>query len=442
MAADRMRMPGSGPEPVRSLLPHLEGAVIPALSFCKRRVRRGPMLASRPDAEGAGAPRGWLLLAAAGALGGGLGALLAGSSERAAHVDRARRAGRRGACRPARWRACRGRCSRVRRSSRSASRRLRLPGAGSRCSGRSSRDRSWAYLNRGLVYVALAVGRALWPTCRGRCASGPTCWPCVVALPLGWALLGKAVPALGSSGRIARLSSPIGYWNALALLFDFGLPLALWLASRREHPHWLRAAGTCLLYGLVVGVLLTYSRGGVLAAGAAVVLVAGCSARRGLESGAALLLGGGAGRGGRRLGVHAAGLASRPAAALGAGARRRLVRARVRARALAWCGAVAYLGSLAEERRPLTERGARWSGAVGAGRAGAGVAVAVVALVADSKPPGWFRDFTQQPTDAALRAGRSTWPTRARRAAGSGGRRRGRRSRTSRCAAPARRPSS
>src|SRR5215510_3308756 len=64
-------------------------------------------------------------------------------------------------------------------------------------------DRSWAYLNRGLVYVALAViGLWLGPWLRE--------WAYVLAgvfaLPLGWALLGKAIPALGDSGRIARLS--------------------------------------------------------------------------------------------------------------------------------------------------------------------------------------------------------------------------------------------
>ena len=79
----------------------------------------------------------------------------------------------------------------------------------------------------------------------------------VLARPLGWALLGKAIPALGSSGRVARLSSPIGYWNALGLLFAMALPLALWLAARREHRHWLRAAGVVYLYALVVGLLLT-----------------------------------------------------------------------------------------------------------------------------------------------------------------------------------------
>src|SRR5207248_36815 len=83
------------------------------------------------------------------------------------------------------------------------------------------------------------------------------------------ALLGKAVPAIGGSGRIARLNAPVGYWNALALLLVFGLPLALWLGARREHSHWLRAAGVVYTYALVVGILLTYSRGGVLVAGIA-----------------------------------------------------------------------------------------------------------------------------------------------------------------------------
>src|ERR1044072_6297598 len=155
-------------------------------------------------------------------------------------------------------------------------------------------DRSWAYLNRGLVYVALlAFGLWLGPWVRewAYVLAG------VLALPLGWALLGKAIPALGSSGRIGRLSSPIGYWNALGLLFAMALPLALWLASRREHPHWLRSAGVVYVYALVVGLLMTYSRGGVLAAGVAAALWIALGSPR-IESAAALLLGGGAGLGG------------------------------------------------------------------------------------------------------------------------------------------------
>jgi hypothetical protein len=261
-------------------------------------------------------------------------------------------------------------------------------------------DRSWAYLNRGLVYVAFAViGLWLGPWMRE--------WAYVLAgalaLPLGWALLGKAIPALGSSGRIARLNSPIGYWNALGLLFAMALPLAVWLAARREHPHWLRAAGVVYIYALVVGLLLTYSRGGVLAAGAAVVLWLVLGSPR-VESAAALLLGGGAGLGVATWAFTRPGLTTDGAAHS------------LRAHDGAWFGAVfvlaaiavgalAYLGSLTEERRPLTDARRRLVGRVALGVLCVGVTVGVVVLAVESKPQGWFKDFTAQPTNASLQGG-------------------------------------
>src|SRR5580765_713456 len=261
-------------------------------------------------------------------------------------------------------------------------------------------DRSWAYFNRGLVYLALAVvGLWLGPWVRewAYVLAG------VLALPLGWALLGKAIPALGSSGRVARLSSPIGYWNALGLLFAMAVPLALWLAARREHRHWLRAAGVVYVYALVVGLLLTYSRGGVLAAGAAVVLWLVLGSPR-VESAAALLLGGGAG-----LGV-AVWAFSRPA--LSSDGQPHSVRAHdgawfavVFVLAAVAVAALAYLGSLAEERRPLTDARRALVGRVALGVLVAGVVVGVVALVAEAKPQGWFREFTSQPTNASLQGG-------------------------------------
>jgi len=261
-------------------------------------------------------------------------------------------------------------------------------------------DRSWAYLNRGLVYVAFAVlGLWLAPWARqwAYVLAG------VLALPLGWALLGKAVPALGSSGRIARLSSPIGYWNALGLLFAMALPLALWLAARREHRHWLRAAGVVYIYALVVGLLLTYSRGGVLAAGVAVVLWLALGSPR-IESAAALLLGGGAGLGVAVWAFTRPGLTEDRAAHS------------LRVDDGAWFGvvlalaaiavaAIAYLGSVVEERRPLSGARRRLVGRMALGILAAGVAVGLVVLVAEAKPEGWFRDFTAQPTNASLQGG-------------------------------------
>ena len=224
-------------------------------------------------------------------------------------------------------------------------------------------DRSWAYFNRGLVYLALAVvGLWLGPWVRewAYVLAG------VLALPLGWALLGKAIPALGSSGRVARLSSPIGYWNALGLLSRWPC------RSRSGWPRggntpWLRATGVVYLYALVVGLLLTYSRGGVLAAGVAMVLWLVLGSPR-VEGAAALLLGGGAG-----LGV-AAWAFSRPGISSDAQPPSLRVHdgawfAVIFVLAALAVGAIAYLGSLAEEQRPLTEARRRLVGGAALARA-------------------------------------------------------------------------
>jgi hypothetical protein len=257
-------------------------------------------------------------------------------------------------------------------------------------------DRTWAYLNRGLVYLALAlVGLGLGLYVPRAIERWAYVLAAAVAAVLGWGLLGKAVPSLGGSGRIARLSSPIGYWNALALLLDLGLPLALWLAARREHPHWLRVGGVVFIYALVVGLLLTYSRGGVLVALVAVsvwLLVGGPR----VEGAAALLLGGGVGT------AVAVWAFSRPGLAEDLQAHSVRVRdgrwfAVVFVLAGAAVGALAYLGSAAEERRPLSDPRRRSVGRVALAVLAVGAAISLTALVVESKPQGWFREFSQPP---------------------------------------------
>jgi hypothetical protein len=153
----------------------------------------------------------------------------------------------------------------------------------------TSPDRSWGYTNRTLVYAGFALLGLLAGTIvpRERLAEAAAL---LLALVFGWALLAKCVPGLYSDyGRIARLRSPLGYWNELALLCDAGVALALWLAAARR-----RAVGVVLLYALVVTLLLTYSRFGVaLACVAAAVWVVLDRSR--VESLAAIGLGGGIG---------------------------------------------------------------------------------------------------------------------------------------------------
>ena len=151
-------------------------------------------------------------------------------------------------------------------------------------------DRSWDYVNRDLAYLAFV--------CIGMCIAAvvPQA-PRQVAALLGallgavltYALVAKAIPALYADyGRLARLRSPIGYWNALALLGDMALALGLWRAARK------RVDGVLLVFAATAAILLAYSRGGLLIA----VVVAGVwlalTSDR-FESLVTLALGGGAG---------------------------------------------------------------------------------------------------------------------------------------------------
>ena len=264
-------------------------------------------------------------------------------------------------------------------------------------------DRSWDYFNRGLVYVAFAVAGLAVGAYVPR---APRLWAyvlaAIVALALGWALLGKAVPAVGGSGRIARLSSPVDYWNGLGLLFDFGVPVALWLAARRDHPHWLRAAGVVFLYALPVGLLLTASRSGIAVAVVAAVVWLAFGGPR-IEAAAALLLGGGVGL---VVGIWAL---SRPGLAQDAQPHS------VRVHDGAWfalvfllaavaVAALAYLGTFAEERQPLTEPRRLLVGRVALAALGVIAVAGVIALVATAKPQSWFHDFTRVPTNPAENA--------------------------------------
>jgi tetratricopeptide (TPR) repeat protein len=157
----------------------------------------------------------------------------------------------------------------------------------------TSPDRTWSYTNRTVVYAAFALVGLLAGTGlpRSRLAGGAAA---LLGLLVGFALLAKCIPALYSDyGRVARLRSPLGYWNELALLCDTGVPLALWVAARSRQTR-ARVAGIVLLYGLVLTLLLTYSRFGVALACVAAAAWIFLDRKR-VESLAALAVGGGAG---------------------------------------------------------------------------------------------------------------------------------------------------
>ena len=101
------------------------------------------------------------------------------------------------------------------------------------------------------------------------------------ALPVAIALGTKVVPALlGSDDDLGRLAEPVGYWNALALVAAMALPGLLWLAGDAERRWALPLAGAGIAAAGVT-LVLTYSRGGVLAAVMAVAVTLALLPRRG-----------------------------------------------------------------------------------------------------------------------------------------------------------------
>jgi O-antigen ligase/Flp pilus assembly protein TadD len=131
-------------------------------------------------------------------------------------------------------------------------------------------DRSWDYANLTLVYAGLLVLGLLAG------AAGP--WAVrmiagalavVVGGAVVWGLAGKVIPALNPlEDGSGRLTGTLDYWNAFALLVSAGLPLALWLGKSRRPS--VRYGAALLVYASGVALLLTFSRGGLLVAAAAV----------------------------------------------------------------------------------------------------------------------------------------------------------------------------
>lgn len=127
---------------------------------------------------------------------------------------------------------------------------------------------AWLEANRTLTYTAVfAAAVALAHSVPGR-------WSAVVgAITLsavaisGYAVLTKIFPgALNADEIYARLREPFGYWNSVGLAAALGVPGCLWLGTRRSGHQALNALAYPALGLLVLTMLLSFSRGAVLAA--------------------------------------------------------------------------------------------------------------------------------------------------------------------------------
>lgn len=133
-------------------------------------------------------------------------------------------------------------------------------------------DLAWIEANRqaialGALALGLALG-ALLPRAPLQLGLGITV---AAALPIAMALGTKLLPALlGNDRDLARLADPVGYWNALALIAAMAVPGLMWLAGGGRRPNVGPAVAGAGLALVGTTLMLTYSRGGLLATAMAV----------------------------------------------------------------------------------------------------------------------------------------------------------------------------
>jgi O-Antigen ligase len=127
---------------------------------------------------------------------------------------------------------------------------------------------SWVEANRTLSYMAVfGSGIALARVAPGRWAAGIGGIAIAATLVAGYALLVKVFPGtFAASDPLGRLDAPFGYWNATGLIAALGLPACLWAGADRERGRVLRALSLPAIAIQVSVVVLSYSRGALLAA--------------------------------------------------------------------------------------------------------------------------------------------------------------------------------
>ena len=133
---------------------------------------------------------------------------------------------------------------------------------------------SWLESSRTLAYLATMVGGAAlarlaprrWSALLGGVLIGS-------AASCGWALLTKVLPAaLAPDEPFARLRPPFDYWNSVGLAAALMVVPLLWLAVRRSGHAAVNAIAWPALGLAIVCMMLSYSRGALLAVAIGIAL--------------------------------------------------------------------------------------------------------------------------------------------------------------------------
>ncbi|HVL95198.1 MAG TPA: O-antigen ligase family protein [Solirubrobacteraceae bacterium] len=150
-------------------------------------------------------------------------------------------------------------------------------------------DRSWVELNRAIAYVLTVFVGLVLGTSLARAPERVARALAYASIPVAlYALGGKTLPGfhidglinLDQAGGVNRLKAPLQYWNALALFCVSGLLPMLRMAADPWRSPAGRIGALLGVYLLLLVITLTYSRGGMLALIAGLVVFFALSTER------------------------------------------------------------------------------------------------------------------------------------------------------------------
>jgi O-antigen ligase/cytochrome c-type biogenesis protein CcmH/NrfG len=127
-------------------------------------------------------------------------------------------------------------------------------------------DLSWIAFDLALLYLVVMAFVGLVPVARLELRLVGAGYLAISVVIAGYAFLGKALPEVVTHAHeYARLSSPVGYWNVLALMIAMALPPALAFAADGRAGIAARVAAAAAAVPLLFAFFFSFSRGGWIA---------------------------------------------------------------------------------------------------------------------------------------------------------------------------------